>query len=207
MRENFYTRGDGRYFAFVEAIDPLSDEAMKHRERLPEHWPGILDRRHPDSRPPTHRVWLDCVRRDYFLDLDWVRAPYKRSMPEVDNQRRHLLLEMDVDQFATILLLLSDTDIHGGVEQIQEGSWQEIILSPSVGLPVVAAADFDLIDAQPCYITGQDAAKEHRDLLLNVFNLEFLPDADFGEYGGTPPWPGGGPPFENVGIYPDYQVL
>jgi len=207
MHENIYTRGDGRYFAFVEAIDPLGEEAMKNREWLPEYWADILERRHADSKLPTHRIWLDCVRRDYFLALDWVHQPYPRNEPDAHSQRRQHLLGMDADQFATILLLLSDTDVAGGMEQIQEGAWQEVTLSPSLGLPVVAAADFDLIEAQPCYITGQDAENEHRDLLLSVFNLDFLPDADLGEYGRTPPWPRGGPPFENFGLYPNYQTL
>ena len=202
MTENFYTREGGRYFAFVEAIDALDDKAMKNREGLPEYWPDILSLRDAaDLKHPTHRIWLDCVRRDYFLNLEWLHEPCRRDQLEDANRRRQRLLDMDVDQFAVVLLLFNSEDAAGNIEQFREGSWHDIALNPSSGLPVVAAPDFDLVEARPCYIQGHEAAQANRHLLQNVFNLDFLPDADLGGRGGTPSWPYGEPPLEHFGKY------
>ena len=208
MNENLYTREGGRYFAFVEGIDALDGEALKNSKGLPEYWPDILTRRNDDDlKHPTHRIWLDCVRLDYFINLDWLHETCKRNYFDDANRRRQQLLEMDSDQFAVILLLFHPDDAAGNIEQFREGSWHEITLNPSTGLPVVAAPDFDLVEAQSCYIHGHEATEANRIALLNVFNLDFIPDADLGEHGGTPPWPHGGPPFEDIGTYPIYQTL
>lgn len=208
MIENFYTREGGRYFAFVEAIDALDGEALKQSKDMPEYWLDILSRRSDDDlKDPTHRIWLDCVRQDYFLNLDWRNETCRRNQFDDANRRRHELLEMDADQFAAIFLLVNAADAAGNIEQFREGSWHEITLSPSTGLPVVAAPDFDLAEVQPCYIRGYEATEANRNLLLNVFNLDFLPDADLDGNGGTPSWPHGGSPLQDIGAYSIYQTL
>lgn len=206
-----YTREGGRYFAFVESIDALNEDALKDRGGLPDYWFDILGERDVSSLgPPTHRIWLDCVREDYFSGLDWRTEPCQRNNADDAIRRRKQLLDMDAKQFATVFLLMNDADGKDALEQFQEGSWHEIRLDLLHGLPVVAAADFDLIAAQRCYMQWRSNVTE-RDarLLLNVFNLDFLHDVDWGEKGSTPPQPLGGPtPWEDIGsAYPNYQTL
>lgn len=191
-----YARDGGHYFAFVESIDTLDGERLRDRDALPGYWSHILDIRNAGALdPPTHRIWLDCVRRDYFLSLDWREETCTRNRIDDANKRRRQLLEMDTDQLATVLLLMNRDDEDDALERLQEGSWHQIELRPSHGLPVVVAPDFDLVAARLYYLRWKDEVPQlERDWLLNVFNLEFVLDADLGERGG-PTWrPYSGPP-------------
>jgi hypothetical protein len=184
-----YSSKGGSYFAFVESIDALDGAAWRDRDSLQDHWRAILEaRKELPSGLPTHRIWLDCVRRDYFLSLPWRDEKCERNDVDDANRRRQRLLEMDADQFAAVLLLIHRDDEDGATDLLVEGSWHRIVLSPSRGLPVVAAPDFDLEAAQLYYLQWHgDVLQIERDELLKVFNLEFVPDADWGERGG-PSW-------------------
>lgn len=199
-----HTRDGGMYLAFVEAIDQLDGDALKTRDGMPDYWIDILDERNVASLDlPTHRIWLDCVRSDYFSGIEWRHETCRRNDDAAASRRRHQLLDLDPDQFATVLLLLSPNDGSGGaaaLEQFQEGSWHEVELNSLRGLPVVAASDFDLVVAQRCYFEWQhEVAELERDVLRNVFNLDFIPDADWGERGSKPPQPRPKPSAKDMG--------
>jgi hypothetical protein len=200
MRDRLdYTRDGGRYFAFVESMDELDGDVLKTREGLPDHWLDMLAEREAlGMQLPTHCIWLDCVRCDYFSGLTWSGRTCRRNDVEDGNRRRQQLLELDPDQLATVLLVMNHDD--GALEPFQEGSWHDIELKQWSGLPVVAASDFDLIAAQRCYFGWlREVEAADRRLLQNVFNLDFLPDAGGGEWGGSPPRPGNEPSWKDVG--------
>ncbi|HTV87148.1 MAG TPA: hypothetical protein VME63_17245 [Dyella sp.] len=200
----------GLYYAFVESTDALDGKRLDDRAGLPEYWPGILTRRREASLyEPTHRVWLDCVRRDYFLDLDWRTEPCERNNIEHANKRRRQLLGMDPHQLATVLLLTHREDEDGAMEPLQEGSWHRIELGSFHGLPVVVAPDFDLIAAQEHYLRWYgEVTQLERDWLANVFNVDFVPDAQWGDRGGPTPPPYPQAPSKDAGFtYPIHQPL
>jgi hypothetical protein len=184
-----YASKGGSYFAFVESIDALDGASLRDRDGMQDHWRAVLDARMElPTGLPTHRIWLDCVRRDYFLSLPWRDEKCERNDVRDANQRRQHVLDMDADQFVTVLLLMNRDDEFGATDLLVEGSWHRIVLSSSQGLPVVAAPDFDLVAAQLYSLRWHgEVLQIERDELLKVFNLEFVPDAQWGERGG-PSW-------------------
>ncbi|WP_188795349.1 hypothetical protein [Dyella nitratireducens] len=191
------------YFAFVESIDELNGDALKERDDMPDYWRNILDRRDDDSLQfPTHGIWLDCVRYDYFSSITWRGDVCRRNEDEDAVLRRKQLIELDANQFAVILLLMNHADGSRALESFQEGSWHEIQLRQLHGLPVVAASDFDVAAVQACRLEWRyEVERQQRDVLHNVFNLEFLPDARWGGRGGEPWRPLSLPPSKDMGLY------
>jgi hypothetical protein len=190
------------YFAFVESVDAFSSfEGVEN----PPDWLNSLrvDRKQDALETPHWVVWLDCVKADLFARLEWRLPPWNPDIEDHAQSRRLQILDIPREMFRVAVLLLSDKeqaeDLARG--QFVEAAWHRITMGPKlVGIPVVAAEDFDLIGGEREQIRhhGQ-CTEEERSSLVQVFNFDFIAEAEFGgdEGGdsgpGKPEDPGGGP--------------
>ena len=195
------------YFAYVEAIDTWGmDENWANPPKTDEGEPGefkwlrslVRDRTSAGLAWPTDVVWLDCVRADYLTELPWRDEPCDIGNEEQSRVRRQRLLDLDDSRFRIVLLLVGPKDIGGrGVTPFAESLWHRVTLGTGA-LPVMTAADYEFTGAEPTPDRLQYQAEctaPERGWLYNVFNLNFLPDLEFGEGGGEgqPPTEPGGP--------------
>lgn len=186
------------YYAFVESIEPLSIEKDPPRPFAPEErppgWRSVLESRIGEDLPkPTHAIWLDCVSARYLDVLDW---RYERCRPgnrEESATRRKQLLALDGNQFVAALVLVSNDHLDEStpLQAFGTADWHVIQLGKETGIPASIGIDFEealeLPDTTIRRVHWHETCSG--DLLItlrNVFNLNFLPDADFGERDRSP---------------------
>lgn len=180
------------YFAFVESIDELPNVALTGE--VPLGWSSVLQRRQADHlRLPTHALWLDCVREEYFLGLEWLNEVCEPGNRVHAAQRRERLQSLDPTQFVVALVLLSDAmvDENYPLGEFFGAAWHKVSLRKSNGIPASVDSDFDLalesVTAQVRYVRYEaKCTDEERLALLNVFSLNFIPDVDFDEGNHSP---------------------
>jgi hypothetical protein len=183
----------GSYFAFVESIEPIASASEVHSSGM--H--GVfLQRDKAQLAPPTHIVWLDCIREAYFRSLSWKDEPCPIGDAESARARRTNLVSLEENQFVAVFLLLSTalTNEATVLQALMDADWHSIEIGQQSGMPASVATDFEaaLEDPNPTIRYINYAARCEGDemrWLRNVFSLDFLPDADFGESdrGNTPP--------------------
>lgn len=182
------TYGDTAYFAFVESNEP-TDGSNKSMKDQPQDDPflEVLSRRLSDGMGlPTDILWLDCVRADYFLGLDWRDEHCDANNSIAENRRRRQLLYLDPNQFEVAWVPINQRNEveREQLARISEMPWHLITLDSTGILPAMTAPDFDLEDEgrQLKYVTHQTQAQEQdRRSLVNAFSLDFLPEMTRGD--------------------------
>ncbi len=176
------------YFAFVESMDGFS--TFEEIETPPD-WLECLriDREKLGLNAPHRVVWLDCVKAEQFTKLDWREQPWDANNEDHARIRRERILDLPQEMFRVVVLLLSmkegtEESVYG---QFAEAAWHRITMGPTLpGIPGVAADDFDLIGGtreQISYL-GR-CSDEERSSLVQVFNFDFIAEADFGDEDGN----------------------
>jgi hypothetical protein len=191
--ESIGPRSKDAYFAFVESMDAFSSfEGVRN----PPEWLTVLriDRKQDALEIPHWVVWLDCVRADLFAHLKWRLQPWDPDNGDHTQTRRLQILDMPSEMFRVAVVLLSDKEQAEALArgQIAGAAWHRITMGPKLaGIPVVAAEDFDLVGGVREQIRhhGQ-CSDEERSSLVQVFNFDFIAEADFGEDEGGNPGPG-----------------
>jgi len=181
------------YFSFVESMDAFgSFEGVEN----PPAWLESLriDRKQGVLETPHWVVWLDCVKADLFAQLKWRLPPWDPDNEDHAQTRRLQILDMPKEMFRVAVLLLSDKEQaeDSARGQFAEAAWHRITMGPKLpGIPVVAAGDFDLVGGAREQIRhhGQ-CSDEERSSLVQVFNFDFIAEADFGADEGGNPGPG-----------------
>lgn len=195
------------YFAYVEATDVWGlDESWADLPPAGADEPTefawlrrlVWSRGRAGLAWPSHAVWLDCVRSDYIDELPWRDEPCEIGNAAQSRQRRERIVEFDASRFRIALLLVGTRDLDGrGVAPFTEDLWHRVELGAG-DLPVVTAADYEFGPGEPLADRLQyvDRCSEpERRWLVNVFSLNFLPDAGGAERGGAgPPSPEPGGP-------------
>jgi hypothetical protein len=188
--------GSDHYFAFVESTDEFDSEAKHGNDQWGNRIAALLQQRmEAGTKWPERLVWLDCVHAPYFASLPWRDDPCEVNNPDQATARRELIQAFDPSAFRVALLL---TNLTFDEVPVDFGAptgvlWHRVRLGKEGSLPVTTGADFDLEgDAQSLRFTYLGLCTEdERASLNNVFNFNFLPDANLG---GTRGEPGGIPP-------------
>jgi hypothetical protein len=193
--------GPDEYFAFVESLELFAAPGGGTKGgAMRGIVDPLLDRRADLGYPkPTALVWLDCVVAEYFWKLDWRKDSCRIGDAAASARRRQQIRELDPSKMRVVLLPLGSggPEEDGITDNLRHAAWHRVVLSSDArGLPSETGTDFDLeADGRGTryfrYL-GRCSEDEHRSL-VNVFSLDFLPDADFGdgERGepNTPPRP------------------
>jgi len=175
------------YFAFVEGVEEIGKSAAP--KDAPEWWRQVLQKRKPLPLP-THCIWMDCVRVRDFLELDWRFEACEIGDVKQGDTRRDRIMSLPGTMFRIVVVLLSK---HSAAEAkiltaFNESAWHRIILGPRPGAPAVVGPDFDLEEGGIEYLKLEHygaCPPDERGQLLNVFNLNFIPDAEFGSDGDS----------------------
>ena len=203
--------GPNEYFGFVEGDELIDPGALRRNETA--WWAPILERRRQlGLATPDRLVWLDCISARFFAELPWRKQICEIGNAEHSRRRRaHIqALREHVSQFIVVPLFMSRYDELPSFEKSFEAAdWHRIEIGQQPGIPVLTSEQLDFdhaaSKAQPrnlryiaeCY--GDELRS-----LRNVFNLDFLPDADLGAgEGGTPNTPLDTPPPH----FPDIEEL
>jgi hypothetical protein len=171
------------YFAFVEGFEEIGK--AKGTEWIPKWWFKLLSNRHGLS-VPTHCAWLDCVRTHDFLKLEWRFEDCAIGDSAQGSSRRDKIKSLPDSMFKIVFVPLSKKLAAEAkvINAFQASTWHRIILGPRPGLSVVAGPDFDLQDGAIEYLNLEHYGAcllEEREQLTNVFNLNFISDAKFGD--------------------------
>ena len=188
--------------AFVESSDDLDPDYFEQKE--PEWWQRILNERGRLERPtPDHLVWLDCVHARSFMQLPWREDACEIGDAGAAARRREQIKSLDPSILIVAPLLITRRFAAEGLLLVElgEAAWHRVKLDEHGDIPTVIAPDFDL-EAEYCrwvYFDHRAKCSEpERATLQNVFNLNFLPEAELGgERGGprqAPPTDRGGGP-------------
>jgi len=179
--------GPDDYFAFVESMEPVAT-----RRTLPQNSTEDITGRLLVARDrlglsaPGTAVWLDCVQSRYLLQLPWRNEVCREGSADDAARRRKQIRALDRSKFRVGLLFI---DARNDAESatalaFSRTAWHRVtLLNQAEGIPIMMDADFDIgIDTGDMrflrYLT-QCSSGELRSL-LNVFNLDFIPTASFG---------------------------
>jgi hypothetical protein len=203
--------GPQEYFAFVEGDELLDPGALRRNEAA--WWAPILERRRQlGFAPPDRFVWLDCVSARFFAELPWRKEICEIGDVEQARRRRAQIqaLREHASQFIVVPLFMSRYDELPSFEKsFGAADWHRIEIGPQPGVPVLVSEqlDFDHAGSKAQLRNLRYIAECYGDelrSLRNVFNLDFLPDADLGaNEGGTP----GAPPHSPSPNFPDLEEL
>jgi hypothetical protein len=174
------------YFAFIDDEEELDAQLL---EGPAEHWWSAIAqaRRQRDLPPPSKLFWLDCVSARYFEALPW-----RLEICDVGNvsnsaRRREQIGALDASQFIIVPLFLSSGPDERFIStQFAESDWHRVVVAEEKGLPVLSAPDYDFelgIGVLRYLRYAAECTEGERVSLRNVFNLNFLPDAEIGREG------------------------
>ncbi len=198
-RELWSDPGQNDYYAFVESDDEF-ELAEKSAGPLPRWLESLLaSRRNGGNRTDPNRIlWLDCIRADAFLNLDWRDRPCDAKDPEQVARRREEIAMIPQDALRVAPLLLDIKSDRALFFAFVETDWHRVRFDTQDGHPTILAPDFDFDAADGAVVTLEHQGMCFGDELLalrRVFNLDFIGDADLGGEGGLTPAPprDGGP--------------
>jgi hypothetical protein len=181
------------FFAFVESSDDFDPDA---KNQPPEWWRRINVERIRRGRPsPDHLIWLDCISADAFGSLPWRDELCEINDREQALRRRSQINDIDASALVVAPLLLSRTFKEEAelIAGFGEAAWHLVRLGPDGPIPTLVAPAFEVETAESRTLTfeyGAVSTDPERASLTNVFNFNFLPDADLGaDHGGAPPVP------------------
>ncbi len=183
-------KGDLAFYVFVEDIEALDwENSSSFEQSLPAGMKAALTaRRAGDHSEPTHLVWLDAIEQNHFDSLNWADEACEVNNPTQGAQRRADLLTLDPERMRTLILLVDpraeDAELYC---DLRRAAWHRIVIGDGEGTPVVIASDFEqalegdsevrnMLEADVCI--GEPLQR-----LLNVFNVDFVPDLRLDEYG------------------------
>jgi hypothetical protein len=203
--------GPQEYFGFVEGDEPLDPGALQRNEAA--CWAPILERRRQlGLAPPDCFVWLDCVSANFFAQLPWRKEICEIGNVEQSRRRRAQIqaLREHASQFIVVPLFMSRHDELPPFEKsFGAADWHRVEIGEQPGIPVLASEQLDFDHAaskaqrRNLRYIAECCGDELRSL-RNVFNLDFLPNADLGAgEGGTPGTPLDSPPPR----FPDIEEL
>ena len=176
------------FFAYVESRELLREsELFEYARDLPWVQYVLAERKGGGRKPPHALLYLDCVNARYFAGLPW-RG--ERCDPRDERQsalRRERLLALDRREFLVVGLFLDPkADLRvTDAGRLAASTWHVIRLNPFDGIPVVSSADYDFAEPviQAARLQYVDSCRDNElRSLTNVFNLNFLPDAELGGF-------------------------
>lgn len=160
-----------QYFAFVESYD-VSEELSIRRVRSNRRGRYSLF---------FYTMWLDCINAQYFAELDWRDDSCEINNPSDSKRRRTLIQDLDASKFSVARIdgSSSGLGIPGELAVFGESAWHLVDFETPEGIAAQVGTDFDLEGAAELFIQHDRFPSDYElASLKNVFNLDFLPDAD-----------------------------